>query len=168
DLYGPGVDQQIVDGFLSGYFRASTYDPNAAGGFPMPRVAIEIADFSDVRSALFLISDIDTLRPVMESFNAVPLEVIPGSSVTLAWEFPNQFIEGASTDSMRIMMLVGTSVVSVEIQGNGDAASAREAAVAIATAQADCMQANAPCPTTSMPADLFVTPAIEEPSNPVG
>ena len=168
DLYGPDVAPTIVDGFQSGYFRASTYDPNAVGGFPMPRVAIEVAEFASESAALFLVSDMDNLRPVMQSFTAVTIPSIPGSSATFAWEFPNQFIEGASTDSMRIVMLVGASVVTVDVQGNGSAEAAREAAVAIATAQVACLAAEGSCETTSMPDELFVPPTLSTPSDPVG
>lgn len=168
DLFGAEVGADLTDAFVSGYFRASTYDPNQAGGFPMPRVAIEVAVFDSERAALLLLSDMQNLRPAMASFTPITIDPVPGTTVTLAWEFPNQFFEEATTDSVRIVMLVGTNVVTVDIQGNGTPDDAQAAAVAIATAQISCIQAGTACQTTSMPPELFVVPGQATPGDPVG
>ncbi len=168
DLYGGEVGADINDAFVSGYFRASTYDPNQTGGFPMPRAAIEVADFENELAALLLLSDMQNLRPAMATFTPITIEPVPGASVTLAWEFPNQFFENATTDSVRIVMLVGTSVVTVDIQGNGSPEEAEAAAVAIAAAQVACLQAETACEITSIPPELFVVPEQSTPSDPVG
>lgn len=168
DVYGPDVATDIASGFNSGYFRADAYDPNATGGFPIPRVAIEVASFFDEQTALFMLSDFETLKPPPPSAEEVSIDPIPGSSVTLAYQFPNQFFGGTDIDSFRIVMLVGSSVITVDIQGNGTQEAAREAAVAIASAQASCALGDGPCDVDEMPADLFITPDAVPSGTPVG
>jgi hypothetical protein len=168
ELYGPDTAPEIIAGFESGYFRADAYDPGSTGGFPMPRAAIEVAQFVDEQPALFLLSDLETLRPQMATMEAVDIDPIPGSSVTLGYRFANTFFEGAGVDSFRVIMLVGAAVVTVDVQGNGTAEAAEAAAVAIATAQAECLQADTPCDVEAMPDDLFIVQATPVPSDPVG
>ncbi|MEZ4499382.1 MAG: hypothetical protein R2839_04775 [Thermomicrobiales bacterium] len=132
DLYGADVAADIISGFRSGYFWAGGYDLLNVGGFPLPRAAIEVASFGTERAALLLLSSMTTLRPNMQTFQVLDVESIPGTSVTLGYQFANQFFGESTLDSVRLIMLTGSTLVTIDVQGNGDVGSALAAAEAIA------------------------------------
>ncbi len=168
EVYGPQAAPEIVAGLESGYTRADAYDPNNLGGFPIPRVAIGVAQFNSEPAALSLLSALDLLQPAFTLLEAVDIDPVPGSSVTLGYQFANTFFSDATVDSFRIVMLAGTSVVTVDVQGNQTADAAQAAALEIATAQAACLASNQPCDVESFPSELFTPSATPEAGNPVG
>jgi hypothetical protein len=168
DLYGPNVSADIASAFSSGYFWAGGYDPASVGGFPMPRAAIEVATFTDERAALLMLSSMASLRPNMAQFQVLTVDAIDGASVVLGYQFANQFFGESTPDSVRLIMLVGQDLLTVDVQGNGDVDAALAAARAIATAQVNCLLAEGPCLSPEFPETLWVTPAAEPEASPVG
>jgi hypothetical protein len=169
EVYGPDAPPEIAQAFISGYIRADAFDPNQLGGFPLPRVAISVAEFTDEQVPLTLISNLDTLQPQFGTLEPVEIDPIPGSSVSLGFQFANTYMSDASVDSFRVIALAEGTMLTVDVQGNGSAAAAQEAAVAIATAQLACLNASTPCDVESFPDTLFASPSTPEAgSDPVG
>jgi hypothetical protein len=169
EVYGPDAPPEVATAFESGYFRADAYDPNQLGGFPLPRVAISVAEFTNEQAPLVLLSNLAELQPQFGTLEQVEIAPIPGADVSLGYQFANTYMSDASVDSFRVVALAGTTMLTVDVQGNGSAEAAREAAVAIATAQLECLVANGPCQVDSFPDALFNSPSTPEAGgNPVG
>jgi len=168
EIYGPETPPEIVAGFESGYFRADAFDPERAGGFPLPRLAISVAKFNNEQAPLVLLSNLETIQPMYIALEQVDLEPIPGSSVTLGYQFANTYMSDASVDSFRVISLTGSTMVTIDVQGNGSAEAARAAAVEIATAQLACVSSADPCQVDSFPDSLFANPSTPVAGDPVG
>ncbi len=169
EVFGPEIDPAITSGFASGYFRGGAYDPQTEGAYSLPRAAVMIARFVDESSALLVLNDLEAAQPVFASMVADPdLPVIPGTSVSLGFAFPNMFSGGSSVDSYRIVALRGTDLIFVDMQGNASLESARAAALEMATAQVTCLLTNEPCEFGGIPAELITPSDLSEQSAPVG
>jgi len=168
EIYGPDTPPEIAAGFESGYFRADAFDPGNAGGFPLPRIAIGIAEFSNEQAPLVLLSNLETIQPTFIALEHVEIDPIPGSSVTLGYQFANTYMSGSSVDSFRVIALAGSTMLTIDVQGNGSADAAQTAAVEIASAQLGCITALAPCQVDSFPDSLFTSPSTPVAGDPVG
>lgn len=168
EIYGPDTPPEISAGFESGYFRADAFDPDSAGGFPLPRVAINIAQFTNEQAPLVLLSNLETIQPIFNTLEQVDVDPIEGSSVTLGYQFANTYMAGSSVDSFRVIVLAGTMMLTVDVQGNGTAEDAQAAAMEIATAQLACLSSAEPCQVDSFSDALFANPSTPVAGDPVG
>lgn len=170
EVFGEEVSAPIADDFESGYLRSAAAGRLQLGELPVPLVAISVAQFGSEESPLYLLSEVDLWQPPYIGIERATLDRIPGASAVIGFEFPNTILAGAEPDSVRLIMIVDSSIVIIDVQGNGEVESAREAATAVATAQAACMTGNGSCDEPDLPSDLFQMPADATPTNqdPVG
>jgi hypothetical protein len=168
EVYGPETSPSVVQDFQSGYFRADAYDPQRLGGFPLPRVAINVAAFGSEDAPLELLGNLEALHPPGATLEQVELDPVPDSSVTLGFQFANTFYSGATTDSFRVYVLLDSTLLTVDVQGNGSADAARDAAIAVVEAQISCLQQSTSCGFEEIPDSLFGDPSTPVPGVGVG
>ena len=128
-----------------------------------------MAEFANEQAPLVLLSNLEELQPQFGTLEQVEISPIPGADVSLGYQFANTYMSDASVDSFRVVALAGTTMLTVDVQGNGSGEAAGEAAVAITTAQLDCLATVGPCQVDSFPDALFNSPSTPEAGgDPVG
>lgn len=174
EIYGPDAGPTLAPSFVSGYFTNES-PANSDAAFPVPLVSLNISRFADDSGPLQVFNMPGRLAPPFDGATPIDIAPIPGSSITQAWSYLNPLLSsapGATADSVRIAMGVGSDLVILDIQANKTLDGAQDAAIQIATAQAACLQSTSPCPPLQLPAGLLETPTLPvEPtptSGPVG
>ncbi len=159
EIFGPDAGAAVAPGFVSGYFT----NESPAGGesaFPVPLVSLTVAKFQDEATPLQLLDEAGLLTPPFDGAAPIDIEPIPGSTITQAFQYINPLLssDANAPDSVRIVMLAGNDLVTLDIQANRTLDGARDAAIQIATAQAACLAASAPCASLQLPEGLLEPP----------
>ena len=167
EIFGAEVGPSLEVDFVSAYVVNNAWGPLAGGGFPLPRQLTSIALMSDESSALDALNQLDQLLPPFIGLEQVEIERLPGASLTIGYQFAHGYLGQTEIDSFRVILLVDTAVVTVDVLGNSDAESARVAAISIAKSQVDCLVGNG-CTTPAVPRGLIVDASGTPVPNPVG
>jgi hypothetical protein len=153
DIFGPTLPKDITDDYQSGYVRTVGLGPTSGSQIPKPLVTVTVARFGSEQSGLHLLSLRTSAQPPYTALTEVPVDRIPGATAVAGYSFAN-IIDNASPDSFRVVALVGTDMIGVEVQGASSVEIAESAAIALATRQIACEGAGTPCGTAQVPADL--------------
>lgn len=162
EIYGAEAGATLAPAFTSGYFTNES-PANSSSAFPVPLVSLNISRFADDSGPLQVFNMQGRLAPPFDGAAPIDLPPIPGSSITQAWSYLNPLLSsapGATADSVRIVMAVGSYLVILDIQANKTLQGAQDAAVQIATAQVACLQTTSPCPPLQLPAGLLESPPV--------
>lgn len=162
EIYGPDAGATLAPSFLSGYFtnESPADSPNA---FPAPLVSLNISRFADSSGPLQVFNMPGRLAPPFEGATELDIDPIPGTDITQAWSYLNPLLSsapGATNDSIRIVLAVGSDLVILDIQANKSLEGAQEAAIQIATAQAVCLKSTSACPPLQLPDGLLESPPL--------
>jgi hypothetical protein len=170
EAFGPEAAAPVEADFESAYLRTIAAGRVTQGESPLPRVSISVVQFGSEESALIMLSDVETWQPAFIGLDRIVLDRIPGASAVLGFQYANPIFAGAENDSVRILMIVESSLVTIDFQGGASIEEARAAASALAVAQADCLQRDDPCTEADLPEGIVEqqpgTPVA--PSDPVG
>lgn len=164
EIYGPDAGATVASSFVSGYFTNETLLASDDAALPVPLVSLNVSRFQDESAPLQMLSQSGALQPPFEGVSPLEIDPIPGASVTQALQYANPMLSGATDDSVRIVMVVGSDLVILDIQANKTLQGAIDAAIQIATAQAACLQSPTPCPPLPLPPGLLETPPLPTPS----
>jgi hypothetical protein len=162
EIYGPDAGATLAPSFVSGYFTNESPATSDAA-FPVPLVSLNISRFADESGPLQVFNMPGRLAPPFDGATPLDIDPIPGSSITQAWSYLNPLLSsapGATADSIRITMAVGSDLVILDIQANKTLDGARDAAIQIATAQVACLQSTSPCQPLALPAGLLESPPL--------
>lgn len=161
EIYGPDAGATLAPSFVSGYFTNES-PAGSTSAFPVPLVSLNISRFTDDTGPLQVFNMPGRLAPPFDGATPIDMAPIPGSSITQAWSYLNPLLSsepGATADSVRIAVAVGSDLIILDIQANKTLEGAQEAAIQIATAQVSCLQSTEACPPITLPAGLLVAPA---------
>jgi hypothetical protein len=161
EIFGPEAAAPVSSTFVSGYFTNQSLISDPESPLPIPLVSITIGKFQDQSAALAVLGDSVVLQPPFEGVTPLDIGSIPGASLVQAFTYANPMLSGSSQDSARIVMVVGTSLVILDVQANATLDGAIEGARQIATAQAACLQANGACAPVELPVGLLAAPALQ-------
>jgi hypothetical protein len=163
EIFGPDAAAPVGSSFVSGYFTNQSLISTDEVPLPIPLVSITVGKFQDENSALQVLGDSAVLQPPFDSVEPLDIGSIPGASVVQAFTYANPMLSASSQDSVRIVMVVGGNLVILDVQANKTLDGAQEAAIQIATAQADCLQSTAACAPIELPAGLLEAPDLATP-----
>jgi hypothetical protein len=153
NVFGPSMPGDVLDDFSSAYIRWVSMAERDAQGFPLPVIALTVARFDDEVSGLALMNLGEGVQPPYAGIASVPVDRIPGATAVAGYSFANIF-DNASPDSFRLVMLVDTDIVVVEVQGAASPEEAQAVARALAAQQVACAGADEPCPAGEVPPEL--------------
>jgi hypothetical protein len=166
ELLGSELGPEFEPAFVTGYFRVTVMgDPSV--GFPLPALNIAVARFADEAGPLSLMSRLDEFQAQFVGLERVTIDRIPGTSAAVAFKYANPAVAGSDIDSFRVLMVVDSSLVTLDIQGNATIEGAQEAALKIAEAQAACLGSASDCPPLTL-AEGLLAPPSNPGSEPVG
>ena len=151
DTVGAAAPQIALDDFVSGYLRVVALDTKATGELPLPIVTVMISNFSSESAALTMISSAQSLLPAFDELQKERLEPIPGTSAVIAFSFANPF-ESGSADSYRILVVVGSTLITVDVEGAGSLENAESAALALLAQQIACFESA--CGPAELPVEI--------------
>lgn len=168
EAFGPQAAAPIAPAFVSAYFTNQSLHAVDDAPLPVPLVSMTVSRFQDDATPLQLLSQSTLLEPPFPGVEPLDIEPIPGSAVTLAFQYANPMLSAATLDSVRIVMVVGSALMILDIQGNATIDGARDAAIEIATAQAGCLVSVSACPPLALTPGLLAPPAGPGTPGPVG
>ena len=164
EIFGPESAAPVASTFVSGYFTNQSLISTNNAPLPIPLVSITVGTFQDENAALQVLGDSGVLQPPFDGVEPLDIGSIPGASVVQAFTYANPMLSSATQDSVRIVMVIGGSLVILDVQANKTLDGAQQAAIQIATAQAACLQPNAACTPIELPAGLLEAPDLPTPT----
>ena len=161
EMFGPDAAAPIAPSFVSGYFTNQSLISVEDSPLPIPLVSITVGKFQDQNAALQMLGDSAVLQPPFDGVEPLEIGTVPGASVTQAFAYANPMLSAATRDSVRIVMVVGSDLVILDLQANRTLEGAQEAAIQIATAQAACLQSTGECAPVELPTGLLEAPDLQ-------
>lgn len=104
-----------------------------------PYLAVGVTDFGSVEDAQSVIDQLADLSPDLEGLEPIDGIEVAGADSAIGWSYQSPVTGSSESDSVRVFFLYGTTVAVADVQGAAGIDVAREAAVAIASAQAVCL-----------------------------
>jgi hypothetical protein len=151
DTAGSAAPQEAIDAFESGYLRVVALDSAGNPDVPLPIVTVLLSTFSSEIGALTVMSNAESMTPAFADLKIERVDPIPGTSAIDAFSFANPF-ESGSPDSFRIMAVVGTSILTVDVEGAKTLEIAESAAMALLNQQLACI--DTACGPAELPVEI--------------
>lgn len=148
---GAEAPEIAVESFESGYIRTVVLGMDVNPDLPLPFVTLSASSFSSESGALAYLSDAETLTPALAELERAEIDRIPGASAVVALSYANPFDNG-SPDSFKIVLVIDTTVLTVDVIGAGSLDEARKTALALVEQQVPCVAEGRPCGVAVLPA----------------
>jgi hypothetical protein len=150
DSAGQGAPADASAEYESGYIRTVALGMDSNPDLPLPIVSVAASTFSSEASALALLSQAEAVTPTYPELARERLDPIPGTSAAVAFSFASPLVS-ASPDSFRIMLVVDSTLITVEVQGTATLDDAREAVLDLIDQQISCIADATPCGPATFP-----------------
>lgn len=168
DSLGPAAEADIFSGYRAGYAQTVALGVERNPDLPLPFVTVALSSFDSEEGPLAVLTTADELQPPFAALEAVRIEPIAGASAAVGYRFANALTGGEQADSFRLLVVVGSWLITVDVQGAGAADAAQEAALDLAAQQIACLAKGGECATVSLPDALFAVPPATPEAQPVG
>jgi hypothetical protein len=124
-----------------------------SGDALQPYIAAGITSFGSDDAAAAIVDQLAELAPDVPGAEAVTDVSLDGAAAVAASSFPSQATGATEPDSFRIVAVVGSNLIVVDVQGAPSVDVARETAEALATAQIGCL-GQSECAAPELPGTL--------------
>jgi hypothetical protein len=115
-----------------------------------PYLSVSATTFGSVEDAQAVVDQMEDLTPDLQGIEAIDGVQVSGADSAVAWSYQSPATGATENDSVRVVILHGTTLAVADVQGAGSVESAQDAAVAIASAQAVCLGEGA-CDAPELP-----------------
>lgn len=143
----------VADGFESGYVRVFALGDPSGEAVPLPVVSVSIGRYEDEGGPLAALTNAQVLTPEYAELERESIERVPATTAAVGFSFANPFAD-SGIDSFRVMAVVGSNVITIEVQGAPSLDAAREAAIALTAQQAACVSDGITCGPALLPDSL--------------
>ena len=150
DSLGAEPPQAAIEGYESGYLRTVGLGDESASELPLPFVTIAVSSYTSEGGPLAVLGEAETLSPQFMDLAPERLDRIEGATAAVAFSFANPASEGGP-DSFRVLVVVDTNLVTVDVQGAASVDAARETALSLVDQQIACLAADGACEPASLP-----------------
>jgi hypothetical protein len=152
DAIGADAPQAGLDEYESGYLRLVALNSNAGSSLPLPVAGVGLSTFSSEIGALAVIASASDLVAEFSLAEEVELDPIPGTSAAVAYSFANPF-DGSSPDSFRLMVVIGTSLLTVDVEGASSLELAENTVLLLMDQSLDCFE-DGGCGNAELPEEI--------------
>jgi hypothetical protein len=153
---------------LGGFARIVSLGPMVEGEPTPPFVSVAVTVFTTPEAARHVLeairqapNDLPTPGPIPRGHRTLAADpTVPLTEAALAFQATSNADDPqAPVDSAGVDFVSGTQLVTVDVQGGLPADAALATAIDLATQQATCLDAGAPCDSVSLPPTLRSEPA---------
>lgn len=150
DAFGDAVPPAALEGFQSGYLHAVALGMETNPDLPLPLVSISVSTFASEDGPLAVLTAADEVTPPFSLIERIDLDIVPGATAAVGFSFSSP-LTGGEPDSVRLMVVAGDRLITIDVQGGGTLDQARDAALSLAEQQLACTKASEACGNAELP-----------------